>query len=32
MVESTVLIWILEVLTGEINRTILPVNGSITDS
>jgi hypothetical protein len=29
MVESTVLIWILEVLTEKINRTTLPVNGSV---
>lgn len=32
MVESAMLIWVFEVLTEDINRTILPVNGSITDS
>ena len=32
MVESTVLICVLEVLTEEISHTILQVNWSITDS
>jgi hypothetical protein len=32
MVESTVLICILEVLTEEINCTVLPLNGSNMDS
>ena len=32
MVESTVLLRILKVLTEGIHRTILPVNGSFTDS